>query len=207
MLREVVGAGLRADFLVFDTHYTAGRFTKLVTRLGLSWHGMLGPRTTVVFRGRRGPVSALAPRLRLRWRAHLGLRARTVTVYAPSDRMLRLVVTRNRHGNYEYLVSNAVRADLTAMVHRQRARWSVETVCRDTEQRTALGACQARVDQAMVRHAALVFLAFVVLQHLRTDQQETVGGVKARWQLAVLRDSEEPPTPLRACPAQLRATA
>ncbi|MDP9375644.1 MAG: hypothetical protein M3Q65_24980, partial [Chloroflexota bacterium] len=42
---------------------------------GLPWHGTLGPKTTVVYRGRREPVSALAPRLRLRWRSHLGLRA------------------------------------------------------------------------------------------------------------------------------------
>ena len=207
MLKEVVGAGLRADFLAFDTHYTAGWFTKLASRLGLPWHGTLGPRTTVVYRGRRGPVRELAPRVRLRWRPQLGVRAGAVTVYAPAYGTLRLVVTRNRHGNYEYLVSNAVRADLTAMVRRKRARWSVETVFRDTKQFAALGACQARADQAMVRHVALVFLTFVVLQHLRADPQETVGGVKARWQLAVLRDGEEPPTPLRACPPALRATA
>lgn len=207
MLREVVGAGLRADFLAFDTHYTAGWFTKLVTRLGLPWHGTLGPRTTVVYRGRRGPVSALAPRLRLRWRAPLGLRAGAATVYAPSYGTLRLVVTRNRHGNYEYLVSNALGADLTTMVRRKRARWSVETVFRDTKQLAALGACQARVDQAMVRHVALVFLTFVVLQRLRAGRQETVGGVKERWQLAALRDGQGPPPPLRACPAELRATA
>lgn len=207
MLREVVGAGLRADFLAFDTHDTAGWLTKPVTRLGLPWHGTLAPNTTVVYRGRRGPVRELAAQVRLRWRAHLGLRAGVATVYAPSYGVLRLVVTRNRHGNHEYLVSNAARADLTTMVRRKRARWSVETVFRDTKQLAGLAARQARVDQAMVRHVALVLLTFVVLQRLRRSPGETVGGVKARWKLAVLRDGEPPPAPLRACPPELRATA
>lgn len=207
MLTEVVGAGLRADYLVFDTHYTAGRFTKLVGRLGLTWHGTLPPRTTVVYRRRRGAVRDLARRVRSRWRAHLGLRAGAATVYAPSYGTLRLVVTRNRHGNCEYLVSNDLGADPTALVRRKRTRWGVETVFRDTKQWAGLGACQARVDQATVRHVALVLLTFVVLQHLRVTPEETVGGVKERWQLAVLRDGEPPPTPLRCCPPELRATA
>jgi len=49
-----------------------------------------------------------------------------------------------------------------------------------------LGACRYGVDQALVRHVALVFLAFVVPQMLRRDSQETVGAVKARWQGEVL---------------------
>ena len=73
------------------------------------------------------------------------------------------------------------------MVRRKRARWSVEPVFRDTTQFAGLAACQARVDQAMVRHVALVLLTFVVLQRLRRTPRETVGGVKARWQLAALR--------------------
>lgn len=36
MLKEVLGSGLRPKYIVFDTHYTAGWFTKLVGRLGLS---------------------------------------------------------------------------------------------------------------------------------------------------------------------------
>jgi len=120
---------------------------------------------------------------------------------------VRLVVTRNRHGNYEYLVSNAIGADLTTLGQRKRSRWSVETVFRDTKQFAGLEACQCWVDQAMVRHVSLVLLTFVVLQLLRMQPDESVGVVKERWQLAVLRDGEAPPQPLRACPPELRATA
>jgi SRSO17 transposase len=118
-----------------------------------------------------------------------------------------LAVTRNRHGNLEPVASNDQGADLTHVVERKRSRWSVETIFRDTKQSAALGACQCWTDPAMVRHVALVLLAFVVLQHLRLHPTEPVGTVKERWQLAITRQGQAPPPPLKACPAHLRATA
>jgi hypothetical protein len=93
------------------------------------------------------------------------------------------------------------------MVQRKRSRWSVETVFRDSKQFACLAACQCWVNQTMVRHVALVFLTFVVLQLLRATPNESVAAVKERWQLAVLRHGEVPPQPLRACPPHLRPTA
>ena len=207
MLKEVLAAGLAFAYLVFDTHYTAGPFTKRLRRLQVVWVGTLHPRTVVVYQGQRQPVSALAERLRLKWRSQLGLRAVALCVYAPSYGTLRLVVTRNRHGNFEYLVSNELGADLTTIVRRKQARWSIETIFHDSKQYAGLEACQCWVDQAMVRHVALVLLTFVILQLLRRDTSEPVASVKERWQLAVVRKGEAPPPPLRACPAHLRATA
>ncbi len=207
LVELVVTSGLRVEYIVGDTHYTAGWFTKRLARLGLTWHGTLDPKTTVVWRGTKQAVRALAETLPLKWRRHLGLRAVAVRVYAPKYGQIRLVVTRNRHGNYEYLVSNALKADLTTMVERKRSRWSVETVFRDSKQFTGLEACQCWVDQAMVRHVGLVLLTFVVLQLLRMTPGESVGAVKERWQLAVVRDGQVAPLPLRACPPELRPTA
>jgi hypothetical protein len=203
----VVQAKLPVQYIVGDTHYTAGWFTKRLSRLGLTWHGTLDPKTSVVWRGRKQAVRELAETLSLRWRQHLGLRARALRVYAPKYGQLRLVVTRNRHGNYEYLVSNDLRCDLTVMVLRKRSRWSVETVFRDTKQFASLEACQCWADVALVRHVSLVFLTFVVLQLLRQLHTESVGAVKERWQLAVIQAGEVPPAPLRACPPHLRPTA
>lgn len=207
LVTTVTLARLPVQYLVGDTHYAAGWFTKRLTRLGLIWHSTLDPKTHVVWRGERHAVRDLATRLKLRWRKQLGLRATALTVYAPKYGHLRLVVTRNRHGNYEDLVSNDRQADLTTMVQRKRSRWSVETVFRDSKQFAGLEACQCWVDQALVRHVGLVFLTFVVLQLLRVSVDESVGAVKERWQLAVVRDREAPPPPLRACPLELRATA
>jgi hypothetical protein len=207
MVKEVITAHLPFEYLVFDGHYTAGWFTKMLGRLGLTWVGTLDPRTIVIWRGRRQAVSALAPSLRLKWRPGLGLRALALRVYAPTYGELQLVVTRNRHGNYEYIASNDLAGNLTTQVLRKRSRWSVETIFRDTKQFAGLGSCQCWVDQAMVRHVGLVLLGFVVLQMMRTNVGESVGAVKERWQMEVTRDGENPPAPLKACPAHLKATA
>jgi hypothetical protein len=207
MLKEVVGSGLRPKYTVFDTHYSAGWFTKMVGRLELIWVGTLHPRTIVLWRSQRRSVAELARSLPLKWRKRLGMRAASVSVYAPKYGALRLVVTRNRHGNYEYIVTNDSGADLTSVVKRKMSRWSIETLFRDTKQYAGLEACQCRVDQAMVRHVGLVLLTFVVLQMMRRSMEESVGSVKEHWQLEVMRDGESPPPLLKACPPHLRATA
>jgi hypothetical protein len=207
LVQAVILAQLPARYIVFDTHYTAGWFTKRLARLGLSWQGTLEPKTNLVWQGRTQAVRELAARLKLKWRSQLGLRATALRVYAPKYGQLQLVVVRNRHGNWEYLVTNDGGADLSTVVERKRARWPIETVFRDSKQFAGLEACQCWVDQAMVRHVALVLLTFVVLQLLRRSASEAVGAVKERWQLAVIRAGEAPPRPLRACPPELRSTA
>jgi len=207
MLKALITAGLPCEYLVCDTHYTAGWFTKMVSRLDLAWVGSLQARTHVVWHGQKLSVAELATRLRLKWRPRLDLRAVALTVYAPKYGTVRLVVTRNRHGNDEYIVSNALGADLTTLVARKRSRWSIETIFRDTKQYAGLEACQCWVDQAMVRHVGLVLLTLVVLQMLRRHQGEAVAAVKERWQLEAVRGHDPPPVPLKACPAHLRATA
>jgi hypothetical protein len=204
MLRELLAAGCPAAYLVGDTAYTGGQVTKTAGRLGLTWVGTLSPRTTVVYRGQRQAVRDLAGHLKLKWRPHLGVRAVALRVYAPALGQVRLVVLKNEHGNFEYLVTNALATDLTTLVQRKRSRWRIETIFRDTKQLAGLAACQCWVDQALVRHVALVFLTFVVLQMLRRDSQETVGAVKARWQGEVLRAGQPPPQPLRAAPPAFR---
>jgi hypothetical protein len=126
MLRELVAAGCPAAYLVGDTAYTGGGVSKTAARLGLVWVGTLSPRTTVVYRGRRQAVRDLAGRLQLKWRPKLGVRARALQVYAPALGQVRLVVLKNRHGNFEYLVTNAVATDLSLLVHRKRSRWRIE---------------------------------------------------------------------------------
>jgi Transposase DDE domain len=180
---RMLTARLPFAYLVADTHYTAGWLTRLAGRLHITWVGPLPPRTTVVWHGHRQQAADLAGRLHLGWRPQVGLRAAAVTVYAPKYGPLRLVVTRNRHGNCECLATSDLTADLSRVVARKQSRWSVETIFRDRKQYAGLGACQCFTDAAMVRHVALGLLGFVVLQRLRTDPTESIAGVKERWQL------------------------
>lgn len=207
MLKDVVAAGLAFEYIVFDSHYTAGWLTKTMGRLGLVWQGTLDPKTIVIWRGKRLRVSELGKMLRLKWRDNLRLRAVALRVFAPKYGEVRLVVTRNRHGNYEHIVSNDLRADLSTLVQRKRSRWSIETIFRDTKQFAGLEACQCWVDQAMVRHVALTMMTFVVLQMMRTGPDNSVGEIKEGWQLQAIRNGELPPPPLKACPVELRPTA
>jgi hypothetical protein len=207
MVEGVVAERLAFDYIVFDSQYTAGWFNKKLSKLGIVWIGSLKARNVVVYQGGKCRLDELAGRLKLKWRKGLALRAQAVSVYAPTFGHLRLVVARNRHGNYEYTASNDHAADLTCLVGRRRSRWSIETIFRDTKQYGGLEACQAWVDQAMVRHVALVLLAFIVMQMLRISPAETVADIKVRWQMEITRGGQSPPAPLKACPPHLRRTA
>lgn len=96
-------------------------------------------------------------------------------------------------GNLEALVTNDLDSDLTTVVRRKCSRWSIETVFRDSQQFSGLGACQCRVDQAMVRHGAFALIAFVLLQRFRRHPEETMGEVKDRLQREMFTGGRQPP--------------
>jgi hypothetical protein len=197
MIVEVYQEGLAIDYIVGDTFYTASWLTKKIERLGLKWVGVLHPKATVYYRERRWNVTSLGAWLTLKWRARLELRARSIVAYLPKYGTLRLVVTRNRHGNVEVLATNDLDSDLTTIVLRKRSRWSIETLFRDAKQFNGLAACQCRVDQALVRHVALAFIGFVVLQRLRLHPKETLGEAKDRLQREAMTGGLPAPAPLK----------
>lgn len=102
--------------------------------------------------------------------------------YLPKVATLRLVVTRNHHGDIEVLATNDFDGDLTTIVVHKRSCWSIETLFRDAKQFSGLAACQCRVDQALVRHVAVALIGSVILQRLRLHPKETLGEVKGRLQ-------------------------
>ena len=197
MIIEVVSQALPVEYIVFDSFYTAGWMTKKISHLGIVWVGVLSPRTKVCYRNKYFKAVELAKWLDLSWRGKLSLRARSIIAYLPRYGTLKLVVTRNRHGNFEIIATNDLGSDLTKIVNRKRSRWSVETLFRDSKQLAGLGACQCRVYQAMVRHVAFCFIAFVLLQLLRLRPEEKLGEVKERLQQEVISGGMTPPQPLK----------
>ncbi len=197
MIVEVVAQGLPIEYIAMDTLYSGGWLTKKIDRLGLKWVGVLHPNTTVFYRNQRQNVKTLSARLKLKWRKRLGLRARSIRAYLPKYGHLRLVVTRNRHGNGEVLATNDLDTDLTTLVLRKRSRWSIETLFRDAKQFSGLAACQCRADRAVVLHVAFVLLAFILLQRFRRSSKETLGTVKERLQMEVFTGGFPPPAPLK----------
>ena len=89
-------------------------------------------------------------------------------------------------------------------MERKRRRWSIETMFRDSKRFASLEGSQCRLDQALVRHIALVFLTFVILQLLRARPDKAVASVKERWQLALVRGvvpGRQNPVPVVPTPA------
>jgi len=197
MIVEVVQQGLQFEYVTGDTLYSGGHLAKMVNQMGLTWVGVLHPKTTVYYRNQKWQVVELEQCLKLKWRKHLGVKAASIVAYLPKYGTLRLVVTRNRHGNIEVLATYNLECDLTTIVRRKRCRWSIETLFKDIKLLSGLSACQCRVDQALVRHVAFVLLAFVVLQCLRLRPEETLGEVKVRLQRKTFLGDVSDPIPLR----------
>jgi hypothetical protein len=208
MLLEIAQSGLSVQFVSFDNFYTAGWLTKAIHRLGWTWVGMLERKTHVYYRHHLWQAGQLAATLKLKWRSQFGLRACSFVAYLPKYGTLRLVVTRNRYGNFQVLATNALDSDLSLILRRKRWRWSVETLFRDAKQFCGFTACQCRLDAAHVVHIALVLLAFLVLQMLRRDPKETLGLVKDRLQRDVALGSfASPPRLTGKIPQSLLLTA
>ncbi len=197
MIVEVLQAGLPIQYVVFGMLCTAIWLTKRVNRLGLTWVGVLHSNTTVYDCNQFQKAASLGNRVRLKWRARLQLRARSMVAYLPKYGTIPLVVTKNRQGNVEVLATHDLTSDLTTLVLRKRSRWSIETLFRDVKQFCGLMTCQCRVDQALVRHVALVLLGFVVLQRLRLHPKETLDEVKEWLQRELFTGGIPPPPSLR----------
>jgi hypothetical protein len=198
MVIEVRAEGLPFEYIVFDSWYNAKWFAKWLNRCGIIWVSVLKSNRCVVYRHRRQQVRHLAKTLPLQWREQLALQAVALRVYLPQYGTILLVVTRNGRGKWEYIVTNDLYADLTTVVERKRSRWDIEEMFKDAQQMGGLAACQSRVDQAMVRHVALVLVTYVVLERLKIDLSETQGDVKRRFQLQAITGDAKPPKPLRA---------
>jgi len=189
LITNVLRAKLPFEYLTFDSWYNARWFTKWLTAQEIVWVSTLKANARVTYRGRTQPVAELARQLP-RHRTTGNTWAWTGSVYLPEYGTVRLVVATNGQGGLDFIVSNDQHRRGKSLVHRKRSRWDIETSFRDTKQLAGLGACQCRVSQAMERHVALVLLAFVVLQQLRLAPSETVGEVKRRLHLSVIRGDE-----------------
>ena len=130
MIIEMLTAGLPFTYLTFDIWYNARWLTKFLDHCGIIWVSQLKCNAHIVYRNRKMRVDALAQTLKLKWRPHLGLRAIALLVYLPEYGVVRLVVTKDGHGRWEYLVTNELQADLTRLVMRKRSRWNIEQLFR-----------------------------------------------------------------------------
>jgi hypothetical protein len=198
MLIDVLHTEVPFAYLVFDGWYTAGWFTKWLTKLGITWVGRGKCNAQIVYRNRRLRLDQIVPLLKLKMRAMLDVRAATVMIYMPTHGQVRLVVTTNGHGKLDFILTNALQQDLCTIVLWKHSRWDIETLFRNSKQLAGLASCQCRAPQAVVRHVTLVFFTCFVLDLLKTDPSQTTDGSKQQLQLQVITQGLQPPVPLQA---------
>jgi hypothetical protein len=78
MIREVVQQGLQFEYVTGDTLYSGSHLAKMANRLGLTWVGVLHPKTTAYYRNKKWQGVELEQCLKLKWRKHLGVRAASI---------------------------------------------------------------------------------------------------------------------------------
>jgi hypothetical protein len=198
MLIDVRHTGVPFAYIVFDGWYTAGWFTKWLNKLHIQWVGKGRSNARIVYRNREMALCQIPPLLKLKWRSTLDMRAATARIYLPTFGQVRLVVTRDRHGKLDFILTNALHQDLCTIVLWKRSRWDIETLFRNSKQLAGLASCQCRAPQAVVRHVTLVFFTCFVLDLLKVDPSQTTDASQQHLQLQVITQGLQPPVPLQA---------
>jgi len=99
---DVLHLDIPFAYLTFDGWYTAGWFTKWLSRQGITWVGHGQSNARIVYHNQAMKLADSVPRLKLKWRQVLTLRAATALIYMPTLGQVRLVVTRDGHGKLAY---------------------------------------------------------------------------------------------------------
>lgn len=170
---QVVRAGLRVRFILFDTWYASRENLHFFARLGLMGVTRLTHHTLVLDHGRQGsvqPVAASVPKATDHDSPQLGARARSFAVELLGQPVKLTVVNNDSHPERDRTTSLATsKLSLSTAEHGgwYRRRWPIECVFRAAKQRLGLGRAQVRQPQPVLTHIVLVCVASVPLQLLK----------------------------------------
>lgn len=176
---------LRVEFVLFDNWYASRENIALFERLGLKWATKVKDNARVTFDGRTLTVKQLAAAVaKANYHYYGGLQARAKSFQVDCSGSLRkLTVIKDdssaEGGSTKYLMTNDL--SLTNQQHIQwyRRRWIIEVFFRDAKQELGLCKCEARTQEAIVSHAALVCLAYTILQLLKPKASQQRPSVRA----------------------------
>jgi hypothetical protein len=184
----VVRAGLPFESLTLDLRSNARAFAQSLNDHHIIWVSTLRGNARITYRGRPQPVAEWAkhlPRHRIAGRpwAWVG------TVPFPRNGTVRLVVATNGQGGLADIVSNDLHRRGKVLLHQERSRAHQDQLPRHQAAGWArsVSAPGAAGYKAARRSGPLVF---VVFQQLRLVPSETVGEVKRRLHLSVIRGDQ-----------------
>ena len=170
---QVVRAGVKVRFIMFDNWYAARENLRFFTRLGLVWVTRLKHNTQVLFQGCKvsvQQVGASVPKANYHYYPQLGARARSFVVELFGYPVKLTVVKNDSHPERDrtkYLATSELTLSNAEHVRWYRRRWPIECLFRDAKQLLGLGHSQARQPQAVLTHMVLVCVAYGILQLLK----------------------------------------
>jgi hypothetical protein len=159
-------------YLTFDNWYASKQNLRFFTHLGLLFVTKLRHNAWISYDNTSRRVSWFT-----RFDAHyyddLDAYVRQFPIHYPGFGTGRLaLVKHDKHAEPDrtkYLFTNACNLTNREFVLRYRNRWIIECFFRACKQSFGLGACQAQMMSQVLLHVRMVFLAYTMMQLLRTD--------------------------------------
>jgi transposase len=178
---------------LFDNWYASADNIALFERLGLSWVTRVKENAKVYLGEQRisvKEVGASVKKANYHYYSRLGARARSFEVKV-GDRLVKLVALKDdshaEGGRTKYLMTNAVSLTTREVVNWYRRRWVIEVFFRDAKQYLGLARSEARREEAVISHVALVCVAYTFLQLVKPVGEQQRASIKAsRDAMAVL---------------------
>jgi hypothetical protein len=168
----VVRHHIPCTYLTFDNWYASKQNLRYFTQLGLIFVTKLRHNAWISYDNTAHRVSWLT-RFDAHYYADLDAYVRQFPVEYSGYGIGRLaLVKHDKHAEparTKYLFTNALHLTNREFVLRYRSRWAIECFFRTCKQAFGLGACQAHMMAQVLLHVRLVFLAYTMLQLLRTD--------------------------------------
>lgn len=182
---KLVRRGIGAKFILFDNWYASAENLALFERLGLYWVTRAKENANVYFDDRKCSVKEAASTVKksnYHYYHALAARVRSFQVRLET-RFIKLTVIKDdsapESGRTKYLMTNALWLTNQEHVLWYRKRWAVEVFFRDCKQYLGLAKCEARTQQAVISHIALVCVAYVFLQLLKPLESQLRPSVRA----------------------------
>jgi hypothetical protein len=159
-------------YLTFDNWYASKQNLRFFNQLGLIFVTKLRHNTWISSDNTSRRVSWLT-RFDAHYYAALDAYVRQFPIEYSGFGPGRLaLVKHDKHAEPDrtkYLFTNAPHITNREFVLRYRSRWTIECFFRACKQSFGLGACQAPMMAQVLLHVRMVFLAYTMLQLLRTD--------------------------------------
>jgi hypothetical protein len=164
-------------YLTFDNWYASKQNLRFFTRLGLIFVTKLRHNAWISFHNTSHRVSWLN-RFDAHYYHELDAYVRQFPVEYPKFGTGRLALVKNdKHAEPDrtkYLFTNAPNITNREFVLRYRSRWTIECFFRSCKQSFGLGACQAQMMSQVLLHVRMVFLAYTIIQLLKTDSASSL---------------------------------